>query len=233
MFTWWVWDWAWEVDPEKVQEIEKVGQEAKLLECPLVNVRTSGVILHIKIGNKPYIFNNSQSEVTLRRGMVLAGHGRGKFKLQSGTEEPDTTKDVLYALNSSDDEVLFNNTILTVKQLVADQRKQHPVVTLSYHTMQEAPSNGAPDAFTLTREHNVYFTPVGKVAASEAGEEVAGGAVLQTQVASLLPVQTWNSHCTRTLFVVKWAASGLMPVRPQVALVQDVVLLPGRCVALF
>lgn len=43
----------------------------------------------------------------------------------------------------------------------------------------------------------------------------------------------FQGHCSKVIYSVKWATSGLAPVRPQVVLTSDLELPPGRTVALF
>ena len=54
-------------------------------------------------------------------------------------------------------------------------------------------------------------------------------------VVAFLPTYSLRTqgHCTKIVFSVKWSASGLAPIRPQVVLTQDVELPPGRCLSLF
>ena len=47
----------------------------------------------------------------------------------------------------------------------------------------------------------------------------------------MLPANCW-AGVAEVMFVVRWANNGLMPVRPQVMLVQDVVIPAGQALAL-
>ena len=51
---------------------------------------------------------------------------------------------------------------------------------------------------------------------------------LQTQVGALVPVQAWATRATAVVWVVKWGATGLVPVRPMVVMTSEAVILPGR-----
>ena len=53
----------------------------------------------------------------------------------------------------------------------------------------------------------------------------------QVHAAAVLPANCW-AGVAEVMFVVRWANNGLMPVRPQVMLVQDVVIPAGQALAL-
>lgn len=229
------------VGAAKIVEVASVGLESKLLHCPVVNTRSPGLYIHIKLQNKIYVMNTGSAEVTLKRGLVLAGFGKGKFKLRDG-EDPDTDKEILYDLTGPDQLVLMNGQLLELKTVLAEHRKSVPKLALNYFRLEASPEAGKPDNFSLTREHSVYFVPAGNAKVvldaeeegGEGGEDGGKGpAAMQGHVAALVPAKVWDTHCTRVIYAVKWAASGLMPVRPQVVLTADCTLAPGRAVQLF
>ena len=84
----------------------------------------------------------------------------------------------------------------------------------------------------------VNFIPAGNAAAetAEAGDggdgEAEGVTALQTSAASVIPAPLWASHCSKIVFSCKWAANGLMPIRPQVVLTLDLDLGAGKAVSL-
>ena len=83
-----------------------------------------------------------------------------------------------------------------------------------------------PGKFELTTQHNVYFVPT----------LVDGEAPVKTQMAigSLVPRSVWESNPAVMIvaWAVKWAANGLSPMRPLVVAMADIVLPPGRALAL-
>ena len=72
----------------------------------------------------------------------------------------------------------------------------------------------------------------GEEAAADGGEGV-GLRAQQAQAAAMVSPWAWEGHVTHTVFSVKWAASGLMPVRPQVVLTRDVSIPASSALALF
>lgn len=97
------------VDRSKISPIDEIGAEQKLLEVPMLNAKGTGVILHVKTGNRVFILNRSENEVCLPRGSVVAGFGRGKFKRVGAKDPADNVKDVPYRLEGPDSEVLGQN----------------------------------------------------------------------------------------------------------------------------
>ena len=63
------------------------------------------------------------------------------------------------------------------------------------------------------------------------GAETGAVAATQSNAGALLPVSIWaDSPFVRMMWATRWAPGGLMPVRPQVLLVEDVVLPAKRAV---
>ena len=92
------------VEGSKIKTIESVGTTGALLDVPLVNAKVQGVSLHIKAGNKVYLFNQGSQEVSLKAGLILCGYGRGKWRLQqnSNQDEGNPAKEVLFNLSNSE-----------------------------------------------------------------------------------------------------------------------------------
>ena len=69
----------------------------------MVNVRSPGVSLVIKMGQKIYIVNTSDAEVKLKRGMIVCSFGKGKFKAKENID--DDVSGILYEFKSNAEEV--------------------------------------------------------------------------------------------------------------------------------
>lgn len=92
------------VESGKVKTIESVGAQGALVETPLLNAKIEGVTLHIKSGNRPYIFNNSSQEAGLKSGLIVCGFGKGTWKLRDGPEDVgNPQKEILFNLEGPDD----------------------------------------------------------------------------------------------------------------------------------
>ena len=47
------------IDPEKFLEISAVGEDKLLRSIPISNAKGPGLTVHVKLENKPYVFNKS------------------------------------------------------------------------------------------------------------------------------------------------------------------------------
>ena len=144
-------------------------------------------------------------------GSVLCGYGKGKFaRNTNGNFNPDC--DHMYHLKTCDDMVMHNNKLLQLKAVVAEQRKRNPEARIAYHSISEIPSKDKL-SFGVKQEIEVFFVPAGS-SASEGGKSEP---VSQSSIAGLLPPTVFDgSHCAVKLWAVKWAANGLVPIRPAV-----------------
>ena len=75
-------------------------------------------------------------------------------------------------------------------------------------------------------KHPVSFKFAGATPASGGAGELPS--VLQTQVGALIGKHAWQSSFTSIVWVVKWTASGLMPVRPQIVATAAITIPVGR-----
>ena len=89
------------MENDKVSLASDVGSDNKLLEVPLLNTKVTGVSVHVKIGNKVYLMNKSAQEVNLKRGLVICGFGKGKWKQRADEEEWDRNKEIGFVLASA------------------------------------------------------------------------------------------------------------------------------------
>lgn len=74
-------------------------------------------------------------------GTLCCGFGRGKFKARSNAEMENTNTDVdvLYELESSETQVVFNNQLTTLGKVYYDKLKTLPDAKLNYYNIKAAP----------------------------------------------------------------------------------------------
>ena len=85
-------------------------------------------------------------------------------------------------------------------------------------TLQICYSEDNPHRFNLTQVHRVAFIP--KV---EQGAEVSA-----TSIGLKEAMQYWSSTVSRVIWSVRWTQKGLMPIKPEARLWEEVVLAAGR-----
>ncbi len=208
-------------DPAHLTPVDPQGP-APFLEVPLVSVKHSGkVSLCIHAGNKMSLVNDADDQLVVTAGTTFAGFGTGKWQVKTG--ESDREKQLLYQLGGYEDVVLSNGQLCTLLEVVNARRKTHPDCKVSYHDIVPLAS-GPPGAFGLERTNDIMFVPK----AGDLPEGGAGGTHLQTRVGALCPVSAWEGHYSRVVWVVKWGQTGLSPIRPQVVVTVDRLVIPGR-----
>ena len=100
-----------------------------------------------------------------------------------------------------------------------NQRAKTPDAQNCYHSIN-ADEADPPQKFNIEVTHDVVF--VIKI------EGVADKDINCHAIAAKEELNVWNTDVLNTLWVVRWAAKGLMPVKPVVHLNGSLNLLPGR-----
>lgn len=171
----------------------------------------------IRTGHQLYLVNKSDSEWQSSSLCMIAGYGKGSFKLIKPNDTETNVSDMIqFKLESHDDMVVFNGQLVTMGHVMNDQFAKKPDTEVCYHKLTCSENN--PKEFTLEQTHNIMFSPV-----REEGDCKLGS------VASREPVQSYKSApCLRLLWTVRFTAKGLMPVKPGVYLMGAVSLPAGK-----
>mgnify|MGYP003320861966 CR=1 FL=1 len=214
---------AQKVDQSKIVDIQSLPANP-LLEAPFL--KQTALQVKVFVGNKVYVANTGDADVSIPVGTFLCGYGRGKFDRNTkGNFNPDCH--LMFKIKTCDDFV-FTSKMVTVKEVVAEQRAKNPEAKIAYHSMFDIASTDK-DAFGVKQEHEVFFIP-----AFTSGEE--GGqsqSITQSTLAGKLPANTFeNSHCVVATWSVKWSPQGLGPVRPLVLFNKSCDLPAGKALSL-
>lgn len=163
-------------------------------------------------------------DVDVPVGSLIAAFGKGKFVARSCADEVEHKSEVLFALNSADDMVLFNNNLMTVGQVVNKKHETDPQATVSYHNISEVPDG----PFKLENTHYVAFSPASAQTAPDSGD--GGTSLAQASGAAIVEPRMWQmeNKAVGIIWSVQWKARGLTPVRPQVVVLRAVNLPAGR-----
>jgi hypothetical protein len=222
------------IDSAHVVESSKI-EHALLVETKLPK---DNLFLQLRAGHRLYICNKGPAETTLDQDFFIAGFGKGNFKLM---KESDSASDyaVEFKLQSSDDLVCFNGKICAVGTVVADQREKKPDCQICYHKLTPADDN--PKKFVLQQTHRIAFHSTtkedGGLGPGSEKKNAEGknqpAEVNQGNFAVKEPVKIWQgSPSMHVLWTVRWAAKGLMPVKPCVYLKAIANLGVGRSLSL-
>ena len=139
----------------------------------------------------------------------------------TGDDEP-SDKDLDSKMVSSETQALYKNAVCNLGSVLEAEKEQNPNTKIMYHTIEDDPSS--PGAFTLTQTHTVVFNSTSQTTEGEGAGLPGSKPLLQSQIAAVVPMAIWETHGTSIVWSVKKAASGIMPIRPQVLLTKEVVL---------
>ena len=133
-----------------------------------------------------------------------------------GSDAPE--KSVQFKISSQDDLVVLNGIVMDVGTVVKDQRLKKPDAQICYHSIKVDEAD--PQKFNIEVVHNVVFVPK--------NDGLADKDINCHNIAAKEELKVWNTDVLKTLWVVRWATKGLMPVKPVVHLNGSLHLLPGR-----
>ena len=214
------------VDQSKIVDIKSLPANP-LLEAPFL--KQTALQVKVFVGNKVYVANTGDADVSIPVGTFLCGYGRGKFDRNTkGNLNPDCHH--MFKIKTCDDllQLSLQTKMVTVKEVVAEQRAKNPEAKIAYHSMFDIASTDK-DAFGVKQEHEIFFIP------AFASEEEGGQnqPITQGTLAGKLPANTFeSSHCVVQTWVVKWGPQGLGPVRPLVLFKQSCDLPAGKALSL-
>ena len=211
------------VDKSKIVDIQSLPANP-LLEAPFV--KQTALQVKVFVGNKVYVANTGDTDVSIPVGTFLCGYGKGKFDRNTkGNFNPDCH--LMFQIKTCDDFVQTTRMV-KVKEVMAEQRAKNPEAKIAHHSMCDIASTDK-DAFGVKQEHEVFFIP-----AFTSGEE--GGqsqSITQNTLAGKLPANTFEkSHCVVATWSVKWSPQGLGPVRPLVLFKKSCDLPAGKALSL-
>ncbi|CAK0791188.1 unnamed protein product [Prorocentrum cordatum] len=204
-------------EPEIVPTAEL--KQTVILSVKITNAR-GACEFRVLLGDMAVITNTGQSELVLRKGMVVAGFGKiGWKRLQP--DETVSAKEILVEFSGSSDVVLIGTTLQTLKKAIETRRLQNPGVSVMYRTIE--PTTGDPGSFKLVPKDKVVCTLATTATVEEEDGPVEEGQepgkklkATQSNAANTLPANIWKANNVATLmWNMRWVQSGLMPQRPQ------------------
>ena len=212
------------VDQSKIVDIQSLPANA-LLEAPFL--KQTALQVKVFVGNKVYVANTGDADVSIPVGTFLCGYGRGKFDRNTkGNFNPDCHH--MFKIKTCDD-LVHTSKMVTVKEVLAHQRANNPEAKIAYRSMFDIASTDK-DAFGVKLEHEVFFIPAFTSSDEEGGQSQP---ITQSTLAGKLPANTFeNSHCVVATWSVKWSPQGLGPVRPLVLFKKSCDLPAGKALSL-
>ena len=204
--------------PKKLKIAASLVMESNsIVDALLLEAKMQGKdapMLQLQAQHKVFIVNKAAAEASLPDGAYVCGMGKGSFKL---FKQDQALEGNLYEFKLTDqnDLVVMNGAVVGLGKVVLEQREKNPAVKVNYHNI--VIDDGNPKEFKLTQTHRICFQPKDE-----------NGEASQNNLAMKEEPKTWNASCLHVLWVVRWTAKGLMPVKPQVHLKGSLILPAGR-----
>ena len=199
---------------------------------------SAGLKLVIAVGNRVFLCNEGSAEQTLAAGASVAGYYKGSFLMQGqrGKEAENfqfRPADVMYELQDSKTEALFEGKLQQLGKIVAQKRAITPLnVNLCYFDLCEQPQQDDGTFFVLKPKSQVLFRPENAPTSEEKKAADGSYTLPLTSMAGCLETYLWETKVTKVTWAVKWGARGLVPIRPTITLTQSVVIPAGKAVEL-
>ena len=206
--------------------------DPRVATVPMISIKsTQPLNLVISAGDKLSVANEGSQDVSWMSGNLVAAFGQGKFATRASLEEYNVDKELLFNLEKSTDLVLYNNTLMTVADVVKDRITTHPTsCKICYH---DTKWDTAETTFNLERKHDVVFVPGNNQQTQEdEANKASAGIALQAAAGCLVKPALWDTTDTKVVWCVSWKATGLMPARPVVVFTGSGCLCPGRSLKL-
>ena len=181
----------------------------------------------IRAGRKLYLVKLTQQELTVKSGTSLIGFGRGAFKLYK-EGDPMPEKAIEYIIPESDTMVCLNGSLMSISDVVYQQRSKNPEAQVCYYDTTRVPEMDK--KFTFKLKHKVVFVPAGKdkAAGGENPEEKEVGLAASNIGAKEVPSTFAKLHCCQLLWWVRWTVKGLQPTKAMVHMTKRLVLPAGH-----
>ena len=114
--------------------------------------------------------------------------------------------------------MVLNGIITDVGTVIRDRRVTRPDAQICYHSIKVDEAD--PQKFHIEVKHNVIFVPK--------NEELADRDINCHNTAAKEELKVWNTNVLKTLWAVRWAPKGLIPIKPSVHLTGFLKLSPGK-----
>lgn len=206
-------------------DIGDLGAATLIHDVPMLKPKP-GLSLRVFVGNKVFLVNPTAELVRVDAGSLCAGFQKGKWWNPRKTEDIiDQDKDVRYNFSDAEEMVLLDKVYMSLEAVIQKQREVAPEKALvRYHRIVDEPTEVNPGFFKISAQHEVCW----RLEPFTAEEGESGKKILQSHLASALPVQCWMSKILSVSWHVRWATAGLTGIRP-VVLFKVPVSIPSGC----
>ena len=212
------------IPKEALLPVEKIGDSGVVLEAKLHIAKADNVVVRLFGANRCFLVNLGGSEAKISAGTIVAGFGQGSYKQRGPDESWNREKEVLFQPTVGS-LMLFNGKLCSLEEIVKAKLAKTPTAKVNYHNMVPKPSAEDAQAFSLERLADVVFVPAGGALATESSDPLLQGKV--STLGTLIPLSCWR-HPAAIVWSVRWAATGLMPIRAQTVILTEIALPPAH-----
>ena len=214
------------VQPNLLDISEAVGEPLQEVKLPLKTAKKPPVLAQHP-GGKVFLKNAEVDAVTLPCATTILGFGKTTYRQIKDNAEPfDSSCDFEFRLTKSTDLIMIGSSLTTVGAAVNEKSEEKSAndAKVCYHNMQDEPGNTSV-TFTLTQDVQV-------VCRSKPLKEQGSSATMASFGAFVNVDVKKNEPAIQLVWVCKWGASGLVPVRPVVVTTCTVTLPGKKCIAM-
>ena len=203
------------------------------LPLPQSSKRAGGKCrLVIAVGSKIFLANEGTADVELSAGTTVAGYWKGSWQKNEGELR---TADVPYELHDASDLVIMENKVTSLAQVIKEKRAISPLeVKVLYYNLVDKPTAEDSTFFKCEPKQGqqVLFRTENVPVKEEQRNPSCGCVSLpHGSLAGCMPTATWNNLATQVIWVLRWTARGLSPVRPLICLKEKCIIKQGHAVA--
>ena len=178
---------------------------------------------------KVFIVNPTEATVVLPAWTTIAEYYKGSWMGRKLSDVVD--KQIInYKIDNDQEMIHCGGHYASVRSILDNQRDVDPFkVKLAYHVIEEAPPMD-PGKLTITLKHDHRWRKFERSLVK--AEPLVGedGLLQQKHMAGLVGVDVWKTSFTAVVWMTRWTAKGITPVRPLIAVSRDVLLEAGCCV---
>ena len=169
-----------------------------------------------------YLYNTSDSSLSVKHGQVLASYYRGKW-VSGYTDDAASSSMIPFELKKCDDLIYMANEPCVLKEVIEEMRGKDPFkAKVAYHTMVDTPTPEDMTNFSLSLKYKHVWK-------SEAGSRPDNKDLLTASCGGWIGYKDWDTASTAVTWMMKWSATkGLTPMRPLVVATKSMNLKPKQ-----
>ena len=205
---------------------EAAGEPLQQVKLPLKTAKKPPVLAQHP-GGTVFLKNAEKDAVTMPCATIILGFGKTTYRQIKDNAEPfDSSCNFEFRLTKSTDFIIIGSSLTTVGAAVNEKSEEKSAddAKVCYHTMNDEPGNTSV-AFTLTQDVQVVCRSKPLKDQGTSATAASFGAFVNVDVKK-------NEPAIQLVWVCKWGASGLLPVRPVVVTTCTVTLPGEKCIAM-